>query len=325
MTGSMGKATSSTLAKLSRPRLYDAVPRERLFLELDRRDRHPLVWIAGPPGAGKTTLTASWLDARKVPGIWYQIDAGDADEATFFYYLGLAARPWQRHRRPLPLLTVDFMGNLEGFARRWFRELFARLGPGHAVVLDNLNELPERSPLLAALAAAADEVPQDTRMIVVSRQEPGVAFARLAANQALGIIDGAMLRLTPEETAAIAAVRIQVDAPLTRQLHDLSAGWAAGVSLIVERMRRGFTDAAAIGPDSLEDVFDYFAGQIHDRTSPETQRILLRLAFFPRLTPELAVAATGEERASQLLEHLYRRHLFVDRRSTGGQAEAEPV
>ena len=94
----------------------------------------------------------------------------------------------------------------------------------------------------------------------------------------------ALLLLIVSETAW--GVGIQVDASLTRHLHDVSAGWAAGVSLIVERMRRGFTDAAAIAPDSLEDVFDYFAGQIHDRTSPEIQQILLKLAFFPRLTPE---------------------------------------
>ena len=317
--------SSSTLAKLSRPRLYDAVPRERLFLELDRLRRHPLVWITAPPGAGKTTLVASWLESRKLPGIWYQIDPGDADAATFFYYLGVAARPWQRRRRPLPLLAPEFLGDLSGFARRWFRDLFARLGPDHVLVLDNLNELPDGSPLLAALAAAAEEVPAAAQLIVVSRHEPGTEFARLAANEALSVIDAESLRLTRDETAAIAAVRIQVDAARAQELHELSAGWAAGVSLIVERIRRGLTDAAAVGPDSLQDVFDYFAGQIHDRTSPEHQKILLKLAFFPRLTPELAVAATGEEQARQLLEYLYRRHLFVERRTGAAQTTSEPV
>ncbi len=148
------------------------------------------------PGAGKTTLVASWLESRALPGIWYQIDSGDADAATFFYYLGLAARPWQRRRRPLPLLTPEFLGDCLGFARRWFRDLFARFGPDHVLVLDNLNELPEGSPLLAALAAAAEEVPAAEQMIVVSRQEPGTEFARLAANKALSVIDADSLRLT---------------------------------------------------------------------------------------------------------------------------------
>lgn len=81
------------LAKLSRPRLYDALARERLFSRLDELRRHPVVWIAGPHGAGKTTLVASYLEARKHRGIWYQLDAGDADVSTFFFYL---SRPLRR-------------------------------------------------------------------------------------------------------------------------------------------------------------------------------------------------------------------------------------
>jgi len=40
----------------------------------------------------QTTLVASWLESRKLPSLWYRLDEGDADLATFFYYLGLAAK-----------------------------------------------------------------------------------------------------------------------------------------------------------------------------------------------------------------------------------------
>jgi len=46
-----------------------------------------MVWVAAPAGSGKTTLLASYVDARKVPCVWYQIDPGDADIGSFFFYL----------------------------------------------------------------------------------------------------------------------------------------------------------------------------------------------------------------------------------------------
>lgn len=93
-------------AKLTRPRLHHAIARERLFVKLDEaRASRRATCVVGPPGSGKTTLIASWSESREINGIWYQIDAGDADLATLFFYLGEAARPFRRKSQPvLPAL-----------------------------------------------------------------------------------------------------------------------------------------------------------------------------------------------------------------------------
>jgi len=104
----MGKSKSITSApaKITRPHLRGVLPRLRLFHQLDQGRKRSLIWVTGPPGAGKTTLVSSYLDARKRRSLWYQIDAGDADVATFFHYLGLAAKhAAPRYRKPLPHLT----------------------------------------------------------------------------------------------------------------------------------------------------------------------------------------------------------------------------
>jgi hypothetical protein len=63
---------------LSRPRVSRALARPRLFAALDRALAARGVWIAGPPGGGKTTLVSTYLDARKHSVQWYQLDAQDA-------------------------------------------------------------------------------------------------------------------------------------------------------------------------------------------------------------------------------------------------------
>jgi len=84
---------------------------------------------------------------RKLPGIWYQVDSDDADLATFFYYLGHAAVPFTRKRQqPLPALTPEYLHDIPGFTRRFFRELFSRLPNPSMLVLDNLQEVaPDHS------------------------------------------------------------------------------------------------------------------------------------------------------------------------------------
>jgi ATP/maltotriose-dependent transcriptional regulator MalT len=70
---------ASALAKLTRPKLYDALPRPRLFSLRDDAATRPITWLSAPPGSGKTTLVASYLDARDLRHLWYQVDVGDAD------------------------------------------------------------------------------------------------------------------------------------------------------------------------------------------------------------------------------------------------------
>lgn len=137
------------LAKLTRPRPNAAVRRERLFHLMDKKRDYACLWIAGPSGAGKSTLAATYLDKVDRPAIWYQIDNGDADPSTFFFYLREAARHVVRKRGSLPLFTPEYRDDVEGFSRRFFRNLFLRLPPGALIVFDNQHEVPSDSPLHA--------------------------------------------------------------------------------------------------------------------------------------------------------------------------------
>ena len=72
------------LAKTTRPDAASVILRPRLLRRLDQGRTRPVTWVWGPPGAGKTSLVASYLAARKLRVLWYQVDVGDADVAAFF-------------------------------------------------------------------------------------------------------------------------------------------------------------------------------------------------------------------------------------------------
>ncbi|HVO88980.1 MAG TPA: BTAD domain-containing putative transcriptional regulator [Casimicrobiaceae bacterium] len=305
-----------TLAKLSRPKLHRAAPRERLFARLDECRKRPVVWISGPPGAGKTTTVATYVQSRRLHAAWYQADAGDGDPGTFFYYLAqLAGKSRKRERAPLPLFTAEYVGDVAGFARRFFREFFARLPANGSLVLDNYQDVTPESPFHAAFAEALGEIPDGITVFVLSRTQPPKQCARWLANDRIAQVEWKDLRLTREETAAVVAAKDKVDERWIDELHAQSNGWAAGLVLMLDRLARTGAVNRIAQSQTMDAVFNYFADQFYDQAPAEVQRVLTATAFLPAMTVGMAEALSGEANAASVLEQLHRRHLFTERKS----------
>src|SRR5437016_10380110 len=177
---------SPALAKLTRPKLYDALPRPRLFSLLDEAATRPIVWVCAPPGSGKTTLVASYLKARDLRHVWYQADIGDTDPATFVHYMRTAAMQIAgRAAAALPVYSPEPEQNLARFARSFFRDFFSVLPQPCAVVFDNFQEMHVQPEGRIAFAQGLEEIPEGVTLIVISRTAPPPEFARPVASRRL--------------------------------------------------------------------------------------------------------------------------------------------
>jgi len=312
-----------SLAKTTRPSLTGILPRDRLFAVLDAARNKPVTWIAAPPGCGKTTLAASYLERTTLPSLWYQVDEGDADVASFFYYLGLAAA--ELRRKPvlrLPQLTPEYHAGISAFARRYFQALYAHLGAPFALVLDGYHEVPSQSLFHEAIRAALSEAPPSSCIILISRSDPPPSMVRLRANQAMEVIGWNELRLTRQESDAIVRQRGHALAEhALAELYERTQGWPAGLILTLEQVAER---------DSIEDfsdqstpqlVFDYLAGEVFQKTDGRTQAFLLNTAYLAQMTADMAEKMTGEGDAGAILAHMYRNNYFVALK----QAKPEPV
>jgi LuxR family maltose regulon positive regulatory protein len=255
------------LGKLMPPRLGRVFDRERLFALLDTRFEAPGVWIAGPPGVGKTTLVATYFEARSVQTLWLQIDAGDADPAAFVHFLNLALADAMPHRRlRLAAPTADDLRDVAGFIRRCLRYLAATLEVPWVLVLDNMQEIATASHLYAGLATMLAELPPAAHLIFISRDLPPAAFTPALAGQQLGLLDAKDLRFTLDETRALVELhghQIQADA-----LQESTDGWAAAMILIMATGGTLAPNEAINNGRARGQLFAFFAGEVLARMPP---------------------------------------------------------
>lgn len=307
---------SAITTKITPPRLNNIVHRERLYKLIGDNSNAPVKWISSPGGYGKTTLISAFIDKRNATHLWYKVDAGDRDIASFFYHLGLAVKHVTGKRTAMPLLKPEYQLGIPAFTRHFFRELYSRLPAGSIIVFDNYQDAGEGSELYNVIHEAIQEIPQGYHLFFISREEPPVDFSRLRANGDIFHVNSSHLEFTLEEIQKVAKLLSINNQQKTtiEKIHSCTKGWITGFKLLFEQENEADETAPYFEKINQNTVFDYFAGEILRNIDPEIKLFLLKTSLLPVITISLAKQLTGHRNAKKILNNLVLKQFFTVRR-----------
>ncbi|WP_376788450.1 hypothetical protein [Thermoflexus sp.] len=159
--------------------------------------------------------------------------------------------------------------------------------------------------------------------MLLTRQIP--SFRNLARYRAYGEVQEiptADLAFTPDEVQALfTAQGYPLPAELAQRLAAETEGWIIVLLIILHRLRESREGALETLleriPDTLSDLFDYFAEEALNRQPPEIQRFLLQTSILTDLDPEVCAAVLENPEDHALLPLVEGRGLFLSGNGEG--------
>ncbi|HVF42097.1 MAG TPA: BTAD domain-containing putative transcriptional regulator [Pyrinomonadaceae bacterium] len=309
------------------------LPRPRLTERLQQNLAHAVTLVTAPAGSGKTTFVADFIRTGGHPFVWYQLDHADSDPLVFLGYVahgikqivpgfGDATTAYlqeaSKELAQAPERAVDVLLN----------EVLDRVEQQFILVLDDYHHLGVETPVHRVVDRLLAYLPDLMHVVIISRDMPPLALARMRTQASLSVIDRQELLFTDEETREL--FRNVFDLELTpeqlAEYRERTHGWITALQLVRQVAQRqalargGAAESAP--PDLVEilrqserDIFDYFAEEVFADEDEDVQRFLLRVSLLERVEPETCGRLYPESAAT--LRSLARRNVFISLASDG--------
>ncbi len=308
----------------------ELLPRPRLTERLTANLAHPVTLVTANAGSGKTTLVADFVRTHAQQFVWYQLDHTDADPFVFLGYITQGIRQavagfgdvtssyLQESASELaqePERAVDVLLN----------EVLERVEQQLILVLDDYHHLGAETRVHAVVDRLLAYLPDVMHVIIISRDMPPLALARLRSQASLTIIDRSELLFTDDETREL--FRQVFDLELTPaqliEYRERTHGWITALQLVRQVAQRQASahegdNGAKHTPDLVEilrqserDIFDYFAEEVFADETRETQDFLLHLSLLERIELETCRHLFHDTDCTLMLPALVRRNVFV--------------
>ena len=182
------------------------------------------------------------------------------------------------------------------------------------LVLDDYHLLTAKA-IHASIEAVVQHLPEPLCLVLCTRADPPLPFARWRARDELVEVRADDLRFTVDEALAFLNQRMALNlrAEDAEQLVTRTEGWAVGLQLAGLSLQGQADPHKAIQTlaGSRHFVLEYLLQEVLAHLPEATQRFLLHTALLNRMCGPLCDAVTGEQGGSQTLLDLQRQNLFI--------------
>ncbi|HWS56172.1 MAG TPA: tetratricopeptide repeat protein, partial [Pyrinomonadaceae bacterium] len=303
------------------------LPRPRLTERLGQNLANAVTLVTAPAGSGKTTLVADFVRARRRPFVWYQLDRADADPLVFLGYVAHGIRQinpgfGEATASYLRESAAELAQEPERAVDVLLNEVLDRVEQQFVLVLDDYHHLGADTPVHRVVDRLLAYLPDLIHVVIISRDVPPLALARMRTQASLAVIDRQELLFTDEETREL--FRSVFDLELTpeqlSEYRERTHGWITALQLVRQVAQRQAlargeaaapTDLVEVLRQSERDIFDYFAEEVFADEAEDVRQFLLRLSLLDRVEPETCGRLYPEAHRASTLQALVRRNVFI--------------
>ncbi|GAA5113525.1 LuxR C-terminal-related transcriptional regulator [Pseudonocardia adelaidensis] len=285
-----------------------------------------VVEVCAPAGYGKTTLLAAYARALRDGGHpvgWVTCDRHDADPVLLWNAILAALSGAAPHPATAqdPFAALEPPRTMDPAFLAEFVEAIDADGTPITLVLDDVHELTD-ARTLSGLSDLLRNLPDQLRLMIGSRRDPGIPLHRLQLEDRLRQIRADELAFTRAETGAVLSAQgVDLGEDDLTLLWQRTEGWPAAVRLaslaLAEEGEPSRFVANFAGDDRAVAV--YLVAEILDRQPEDVQQFLLDTCVAEDLTADLAAVLSRREDAGALLERLEQANALVHRLGRVGQ------
>ncbi|MGI1680233.1 MAG: hypothetical protein K6L75_15945 [Cellvibrionaceae bacterium] len=307
-------------AKFRPPKLQDVVERPRVIDRMSKASASKSIWIAGAPGAGKTTATLQYLESTGVPYFWYRLDQEDSTPAGFFESAKALTEGLGRSLDGLPSFTLSTSENIFRFAQSFFSQLFENWQAPFYCIIDDYPDVPSESVLHRLVATAIGCLPSNCHIIVLSRNLPKGDLVRLLVNRDIALIDKEEILFDADEMSSFLKTNGVNDGEEIKKISHQAKGWVAGVILLLHGKKNMDLKSVPVETDDHQMLFEYFAREEYRNYHEELKTILKLTAYIPQFSVKMAEELVGLS-SIVIEEHLSEQHKaghFIEKRDVDG-------